>query len=96
MKKSRIHLLYDMAFAMWRVKAKQLGVTLKAIAQDKGYSGKVLRRGTPGAFGFDLRPRQHRERVGLWGRSTEFRTKVPGNARQRRFARRHPQHSVVA
>ena len=51
-KNSIIHGLYIVAFGHLREMARQLRVTLKAVAQDQGYSGKVLRRGTPGAFGW--------------------------------------------
>jgi hypothetical protein len=79
--------LYEQAFGSLREKARLLGITLKQLAQSQEYSGKVLRRGTPGAFGFDLRPRKSAktDRAGY---------PCGGNSRQRRFARRHQSHFV--
>lgn len=85
----RLHRLYDVAFGAMREKARQLGVTLKSMAQSQEYAGKVLRRGTPGAYG-----NQGGLFVAPWPDRTA-RTKrftCAGNSRQRRFARRHPQH----
>lgn len=81
----KLHQLYDIAFGHLRERARQLGCTLKAMAQADEYKGKVLRRGTPGAFGFDLRPPKcaKTNRRGCW---------TAGNSRDRRFARRHPNH----
>lgn len=89
--KRTLHYLYDVAFGALRHKAQMLGATLKAIAQNENYSGKVLRRGTPGAFGYDLRPR-------MSAKTDRAGYPCGGNSRQRRFARRHPQHftKVVA
>jgi CRISPR/Cas system CSM-associated protein Csm4 (group 5 of RAMP superfamily) len=52
-----IHQLYLIAFEEVRDKARMLGVTLKAIVKSQDYSGKILRRGTPGAFGWVPKPR---------------------------------------
>lgn len=84
-KHSKLHRLYDTAFGQLRERAKALGITLKAAAQSENYSGKVLRRGTPGAFGFILKPAKS-------AKTDRRGCNAPGNARQRRFARRHPQH----
>lgn len=86
MKEARtLHGLYEVALGQFRDKARELGVSLKEIAKLNDYSGKVLRRGTPGAFGFDLRPRQS-------AKSDRRGFNAAGNSRDRRFARRHPNH----
>ena len=84
-----VHRLYQVAFGrLLSDKSRTLGKTLKAIAQANEYSGKVLRRGTPGAFGF-VAPRPTKGAARGWrGRSLH----APGNSRDRRFARRHRQH----
>lgn len=81
----KLHKLYDIAFGALRTRARLMGVTLKRIAQAEDYSGKVLRRGTHGAFGFKWRPSKS-------AKTDRRGCEVGGNARDRRFARRHPQH----
>lgn len=84
-KDHKIHKLYNTAFRALRAKAKMLGISIRNLAKIENYSGKVLRRGTPGALGVDLRPRKS-------AKTDRRGCKVPGNSRNRRFARRHPQH----
>jgi hypothetical protein len=82
---SSIHKLYTVAFGAFTNKARELGVTLKQLVKQSDYSGKVLRRGTPGAFGYDLRPKKS-------AKTNRIGYKVAGNSRDRRFALRHPHH----
>jgi hypothetical protein len=86
---NKIHKLYDVAFGALRNQARLLGQTLKALAQANEYSGKVLRRGTPGAFG-----NQGGYFVAPWPDRTARikRYSCAGNSRDRRFMRRHPHH----
>lgn len=79
------HKLYTIAFGGFAERARALGVSIRQLVKASDYSGKVLRRGTPGAFGYDLRPAKS---------AKTDRRGYPsgGNARDRRFARRHPQH----
>lgn len=82
---NKLHKLYMIAFGQFSDMSKASGYTLKALAKGENYSGKVLRRGTPGAFGWVMRPSR--------GAKTDRRgCAVGGNSRDRRFARRHPQH----
>ena len=80
-----LHSLYLAAFGGFRERAKLLNLTLKAVAKANGYSGKVLRRGTPGAFGFKAKPKRT-------AKTDRRGCNAPGNSRDRRFARRHPNH----
>lgn len=86
----RLHKLYEVTFGALRQQADLLGTTLKALAQHNNYSGKVLRRGTPGAYGnpgwFPYAPWPVRTA------RTPRRFNCAGNSRDRRFFRRHPQH----
>lgn len=84
-----LHKLYEVAFGELRNAARAAGMSIKKFmtSDHDSVEGKVLRRGTPGAFGATP-PRQ-----GLRSFWTKKRNLgVAGNARQRRFARRHPQH----
>lgn len=77
--------LYMVAFSGWTEKARALGVTIRQLIKANNYSGKILRRGVAGAFGFDLRPIKS-------AKTNRRGCNAPGNSRDRRFARRHPQH----
>ncbi len=83
----KIHKLYETAFGGLREAARHAGVTIKALLTQDPTTGKILRRGTPGAFGHDLRPT-------CGAKTTRQGLRFPGNSRQRRFMRRHPQHST--
>lgn len=86
MNASTVHKLYWTAFQHCREQARLLGVSLRNFVKTQtGYSGKVLRRGTPGAFGYNLRPSRS-------AKTDRRGYNAPGNSRNRRFARRHPQH----
>src|ERR1043166_5622129 len=82
---STLHKLYHVAFGQFGPQAKALGLSVRQLIRKAGYSsnGKVLRRGTHGAFGFDLRPKKS-------AKTDRRGCNAPGNARDRRFARRHP------
>ena len=81
----KIHDLYVTAFGGFADQAKALGVSIRKLVKESNYVGKVLRRGTPGAFGHDLSPAKS-------AKTDRRGCNAPGNARDRRFARRHPNH----
>jgi hypothetical protein len=85
----RQHKLYMIAFERLRELAKIYRTTIGKIAQIRKVGGKPLRRGTPGAFGFDVRPLRS-------ARSNRRGFNVAGNSRDRRFAKRHSHHFAVA
>jgi len=89
MKSYTLHQLYLNATALLRSKAATLGLSIRQYRQstDGVTTGKRYRNGAPGAFG-PVAPRPTKTaRV-----DREKGQNPPGNARNRRFARRHPHH----